>query len=76
MVFFRGSKRNFDIWENEFGLPGWGYDSVLPYFKKYENNRDFPNTSLHGTSGPIEISMSKRKRNRKKREEKRVGWGT
>lgn len=56
MVFFRGSKRDFDIWEAEYGLEGWEYEEVLQYFKAYENNQDIPDTTIHGHSGPINIS--------------------
>jgi choline dehydrogenase-like flavoprotein len=57
MVYFRGSKRDFDQWEHDFGLGGWGYNDVLPFFKKYENNQDTSDTKVHGHSGPINISM-------------------
>ncbi|XP_063400201.1 glucose dehydrogenase [FAD, quinone]-like [Mytilus trossulus] len=32
----RGSRSNYDKWKQE-GAPGWGYDDVLPYFRKLEN---------------------------------------
>ncbi|ETS77726.1 hypothetical protein PFICI_09788 [Pestalotiopsis fici W106-1] len=35
MVFDRGSKSDYDRWE-ELGNSGWGWDSLLPYFKKNE----------------------------------------
>ncbi len=57
MVYFRGSKRDFDIWENDYELEGWGYEDVLPYFKKFENNQDVSDPTVHGFSGPINISM-------------------
>lgn len=56
MVFFRGSVRDFEIWKNEYGLEGWGYNDVLPYFKKFENNEDVRGSAVHGYSGPINIS--------------------
>lgn len=57
MIYFRGSKKDFDEWENDFGLEGWGYDDVMPFFKKFENNTAVPNNpAIHGYSGPIEIS--------------------
>ncbi|XP_063417011.1 oxygen-dependent choline dehydrogenase-like [Mytilus trossulus] len=34
--FVRGSRFDFEQWERE-GATGWGYDKVLPYFKKLEN---------------------------------------
>ena len=37
MAFIRGHQFCFDRWERA-GNPGWGYDAVLPYFKKSERN--------------------------------------
>jgi choline dehydrogenase-like flavoprotein len=36
MVFNRGSKGDYDRWE-ELGNPRWTFDELLPYFKKAEN---------------------------------------
>ena len=33
MVFDRGAKEDYDAWE-QLGNPGWGWDGLLPYFKK------------------------------------------
>jgi choline dehydrogenase-like flavoprotein len=33
MVFDRGAKVDYDVWE-ELGNPGWGWDGLFPYFKK------------------------------------------
>jgi choline dehydrogenase-like flavoprotein len=33
MVFDRGSKSDYDRWE-DLGSDGWGFDALLPYFKK------------------------------------------
>ncbi|KAL1114780.1 hypothetical protein AAG570_007604 [Ranatra chinensis] len=38
MVYTRGFPRDYDLWE-EAGHHGWGFESVLPYFKKYEDVR-------------------------------------
>lgn len=33
MVWKRGGKDDYDTWE-ALGNPGWGWNSLLPYFKK------------------------------------------
>jgi choline dehydrogenase-like flavoprotein len=33
MFFNRGSAGDYDAWEN-LGNPGWGWEGLLPYFKK------------------------------------------
>ena len=49
----RGSPEDYAAWE-EAGAAGWGWDDVLPYFRKLETDRDFDGR-LHGTDGPIVI---------------------
>ncbi|KAF6801179.1 GMC oxidoreductase [Colletotrichum sojae] len=69
MCWTRGSAADFDAWE-ELGNPGWGWNGLLPYFKKVETYttnvpddvRDRfninPDMSSHGTSGPIDVAYS------------------
>lgn len=49
----RGLPGDYDEW-SEFGVSGWGWSDVLPYFRKLEADRDCAGP-LHGTSGPINI---------------------
>ena len=35
-IFIRGQREDFDHWRDDLGCPGWGYDDLLPYFKKLE----------------------------------------
>lgn len=39
MLYIRGNKRDFDQWES-FGNTGWGFEDVLPYFKKSQDQRN------------------------------------
>lgn len=34
-IFIRGQREDFDGWRDR-GNPGWGYDDLLPYFRKLE----------------------------------------
>jgi choline dehydrogenase len=54
MVYMRGRPIDFDAWRDA-GCEGWGWDDVLPYFKRSENNSRGP-SELHGTGGPLEIT--------------------
>lgn len=49
----RGLPRDYDEWV-EMGAQGWGWDDVLPYFRKLERDLDFSGP-LHGQSGPIPV---------------------
>jgi 5-(hydroxymethyl)furfural/furfural oxidase len=50
MVALRGLPDDYDSW----GIPGWSWSDVLPYFRTLEDDRDFSG-ELHGSSGPITI---------------------
>ena len=51
MIAFRGRPEDYDEWQ-ERGAPGWGWDGVLPYFRKLERDLDFSGP-LHGDRGPL-----------------------
>lgn len=55
MVFIRGHQKDFDGWR-DLGNPGWGYDDVLPYFKKMEHF-ERGGDAYRGSSGPLWISV-------------------
>jgi choline dehydrogenase-like flavoprotein len=53
-IYTRGHRLDFDEWQ-QLGCTGWGYDDVLPYFRKSETNDSFA-APYHGQSGPLGVS--------------------
>jgi choline dehydrogenase len=51
-MWVRGTAVDYDQWD----LPGWSYDEVLPYFKKAERRIGSNRGGVYGTHGPIAIS--------------------
>ena len=49
MLYLRGQANDYDGWRQS-GLPGWGWDDVLPYFRKSEDYVD-GESALHGVGG-------------------------
>ena len=56
VVFDRGQRIDYDTWA-QMGCRGWGYDDVLPYFKKLEAT-ELGSDELRGRSGPIKVTQS------------------
>jgi choline dehydrogenase len=54
MAYIRGQREDYDGWA-ALGCAGWDYNSVLPYFKKSENNEQFEN-EFHGKDGPLNVT--------------------
>lgn len=59
MVHVRGNAADYDRWE-QLGCSGWGWDRVLPYFKRTENHARSDNRELHGCEGPVRITPTQR----------------
>ena len=51
----RGAPGDFDEWE-ALGNPGWGFDAVLPYFRRIESDLEFGEAPWHGANGPIPVT--------------------
>ncbi|EJN14147.1 choline dehydrogenase-like flavoprotein, partial [Bradyrhizobium sp. YR681] len=51
LLYVRGQHEDYDRWR-QHGNAGWGYDDVLPYFKKAENQTRGAD-QYHGTGGPL-----------------------
>jgi choline dehydrogenase len=54
MVYMRGNRADYDHWR-QLGNAGWGYEDVLPYFMKAENNARFRD-QYHGSAGPLHVT--------------------
>ncbi|MDB5569723.1 MAG: choline dehydrogenase [Hyphomicrobiales bacterium] len=60
MIYMRGQAQDYDTWR-QMGLPGWGWDDMLPLFRKQQDH--FGGASeMHGAGGEWRI------------EEPRIRW--
>jgi choline dehydrogenase len=57
LLYVRGQHEDYDRWRQR-GNTGWGYEDVLPYFKKAENQARGAN-EFHGVGGPLPVSDSR-----------------
>ncbi|MGX9352063.1 GMC family oxidoreductase [Shimia sp. W99] len=49
MLYLRGQAADYDGWR-QMGNPGWGWEDVLPLFKRVEDYMDGP-SEMHGAGG-------------------------
>jgi len=54
MCYVRGHASDYDDWR-DLGNPGWGFDEVLPYFTRAED-QGRGESEHHGTGGPLGVS--------------------
>ena len=54
LLYIRGQHEDYDRWR-QHGNHGWGFDDVLPYFKKAEDQQRGAD-DFHGTGGPLAVS--------------------
>ncbi len=59
MVYIRGSRADYDGWEQQLGCTGWGWDQVQPYFMKSEGF-DGPASATHSVSGPLGVALPRK----------------
>ncbi|MDE0779206.1 MAG: GMC family oxidoreductase N-terminal domain-containing protein [Alphaproteobacteria bacterium] len=50
MIYMRGQSRDYDQWR-QLGNTGWGWDDVMPYFLKSEDQAAVPPDDLHAEGG-------------------------
>lgn len=54
MIYTRGHPASYERW----GVPGWGYDDLLPYHLRAEDHERGA-SRFHGSGGPIGVSESR-----------------
>ena len=54
LLYVRGQPQDYDRWR-QMGNVGWGWDEVLPLFKRAENNERGAD-EFHGDQGPLSVS--------------------
>jgi choline dehydrogenase len=62
LLYVRGQPLDFNHWQ-QLGNAGWGWDDVLPYFKRSETWKgDSTDLELRGGDGPLSVSPTSLKR--------------
>ncbi|KRS15567.1 GMC family oxidoreductase [Roseovarius indicus] len=54
LLYVRGQPQDYDRWQ-QMGNAGWGWDHVLPLFKRSENQERGAD-EFHGDQGPLSVS--------------------
>ena len=54
LLYVRGQAEDFDTWR-QLGNPGWGYDDLLPLFRRAEDQQRGAD-EWHGAGGPLAVS--------------------
>ena len=60
LLYVRGQREDYERWR-QMGNRGWGWDDVLPLFRRAENFEGGAD-DYHGGSGPLSVSGSKLRR--------------
>jgi choline dehydrogenase len=58
MIYIRGQRQDYDSWEKDWDCPGWGFQDVLPYFKRAEANESLGG-EYHNFDGPLPVSENR-----------------
>lgn len=54
MCYIRGAESDYDLWQ-KMGATGWGWEQVLPYFKKSQH-QERGESEYHGINGPLNVA--------------------
>lgn len=60
LLYVRGQHQDYNRWR-QMGNEGWGWDDVLPLFKRAEN-QERGEDDFHGVGGPLNVSNMRLKR--------------
>ncbi len=55
MIYIRGNRHDFQTWRDVYGCTGWGYEDLMPYFRRAEDNSRGV-SAYHGTGGPLAVT--------------------
>ncbi len=58
LLYVRGQPQDFDHWR-QLGNTGWGWEDVLPYFKRSEAWKGSTTSPLRGKDGPLSVSPTR-----------------
>ena len=58
MIYIRGQARDYDQWR-QFGNVGWGWDDVVPYFLKSEDQQALPVDDMHKAGGEWRVEKQR-----------------
>lgn len=58
MIYIRGQQQDYDDWVTDWGCNGWGYQDLLPYFRKSEANESLGD-AYHGQDGLLPVSENR-----------------
>ena len=57
LLYVRGQPEDYDRWQ-QMGNTGWGWDHVLPYFRRAED-QERGEDGYHGIGGPLSVSNAR-----------------
>lgn len=57
MSIARPTRCDLDGWA-ALGNPDWSYDKLLPIMKRIESDKDYGETPIHGSAGPLHLERS------------------
>lgn len=58
MIYMRGHREDYDAWAQQHQCTGWGFDDLLPYFKRAEAHESLTG-EYHGNDGLLPVSENR-----------------